>query len=521
VNGSSAKRVLVPLAVVIVLAAVYGLASLGRTATLGAGTQVVPPRSAAAAAVVRACPSLGLAGSPAADVALVAAPATSGQGQAEVSRLGGTSATAVLSSLTKPGQLSVAAVRPAPVPHHPAALRPAATPRSTAATARHTAAASLGTQPVPTVTAQGGVVVQASGSMARGLEVEQITGGVPAARCASPGTDFWFVGPGQHSAARIQLFLANAGSEAADVSVEISTDAGPLEGSTDTGIAVPPRSMVVQSLAPLVRASRVIALHVRTSVGQVVAAVEEATRATGGGGWLPVAQAPATELVLPGLPSAAGTRQLFVAVPGTQDAHLELTAVTAKGSYQPTGGTGLDIPGGSAVEIALPSLSGIPAAVKLSANVPVTASAMLSGGAPGAPGVLTAAAPSLQEQGVVAYNKAGGGTASQLVLSAPGRAVRAQITEIGSTGAAGAPQTVQIRAGHTVVTQLGKAGRTGRRPAFSVLITPLAGSGLLYAGRVLTSGGAGGRVRSILPVASALTLVPLPHVRSGVITMVP
>jgi hypothetical protein len=357
--------------------------------------------------------------------------------------------------------------------------------------------------------------------MARGLEVEQITGGVPAARCASPGTDFWFVGPGQHSAARIQLFVANPGSEAADVSVEISTDAGPLEGSTDTGIAVPPHGMVVQSLAPIVRASRVIALHVRTSVGQVVAAVEEATRATGGGGWLPVAQTPATQLVLPGLPSAAGTRQLFVAVPGAQDAHLELTAVTSKGSYQPTGGTGLDIPGGSAVEIALPSLSGIPAALKLSANVPVTASAMLSGGAPGAPGVLTAAAPSLQEQGVVAYNRAGGGATSQLVLSAPGRAVRAQITEIGAAGAAGAPQTVQIRAGHSVVTQLGKTGRAGRRPAFSVLITPLAGSGLLYAGRVMTTGGAAGRVQSILPVASALTSVPLPPVRSGVITMVP
>lgn len=515
-KGVGGKRVLVPLVVVIALAAVYGLASLGRTATLGAGRQVVPPSRAVATSVVRACPSLGLAGSPATDVALVAAPATAGQGQAEVSRLGGTAAPAVLSSLTRPGQLSVATVRPAATPHHAAA-----SPRPTAATAHHTASASPDGQAVPTIAARGGVVVQASGSMARGLEVEQIAGGVPAARCESPGTDFWFVGPGQHSAARIQLFLANAGSEAADVSVEISTDAGPLEGSTDTGIAVPPHSMVVQSLAPVVRASRVIALHVRTSVGQVVAAVEESTRAAAGGGWLPVAQAPATELVLPGLPSAAGTRQLFVAVPGTQDAHLELTAVTAKGSYQPTGGTGLDIPGGSAVSIALPSLSGIPAALKLTSSVPVTASAMLSGGAPGAPGVLTAAAPSVQEQGVVAYNKAGGGAASQLVLSAPGRAVRAQITEIGPAGVAGAAQTVQISAGHSLVTQLAKGGTAGHTSAFAVLITPLAGSGLLYAGRVITTGGASGRVQSILPVASALTWVPLPRVQNGVITMVP
>jgi succinylarginine dihydrolase len=87
VKGLSANRVLVPLIVVVALAAVYGLATYGRSVTLGAGRQVLPPRSAPATSVMRACPSLGLAGSSAADVALIAAPATPGQGQAEVSRL--------------------------------------------------------------------------------------------------------------------------------------------------------------------------------------------------------------------------------------------------------------------------------------------------------------------------------------------------------------------------------------------------------------------------------------------------
>ena len=142
--------------------------------------------------------------------------------------------------------------------------------------------------------------------MARGLEVEQVaTGSIPSARCESPGTDFWFVGPGQHSLAHIQLFLLNPGSQPADVNVEISTDAGPLQGRADMGIAVAPHSMVVQTLAPAVPQSRAVALHVRTSVGQVVAAVEETTHAGGSGAWLPVAQTPATRLVLPGLP---GTR---------------------------------------------------------------------------------------------------------------------------------------------------------------------------------------------------------------------
>ena len=501
-NSVTAKRILVPLAAVVALGAVYALTAFSRTASPGPGTQVPPPQSAPATAVMRACPSAGMASSATTGVALVAAPATAGQGRAEVSRLGGTASTRPLRLVTNPGQLSLASVRAV------GATRP-------------TASAPSGSQPVKTVAAQGGVVVQASGSMARGLEVEQVaTGSIPSARCESPGTDFWFVGPGQHSLARIQLFLLNAGSQAADANVEISSDAGPLQGGADMGIAVAPHSMVVQSLAPAVHQSRAVALHVRTSVGQVVAAVEEITHAGGGGAWLPAAQPPATHVVLPGLPAAAGTRQLFVAVPGTRDAHLKLTAVTTKGSYPPAGSSGLDIPGGSAAAIVLPSLSGVPAALKLSSDVPVTASAMLSGGAPGAPGVFTAASLPVQEQGVVAYDRAGGGLASQLVLSAPGRAVMARVTEIGVTGRGGT-RVVQIKAGHSTVAPLGKGGGAVHKSAFSVLITPLAGSGQLYAGRVVISSGTGGKVRSLLPVISTLTMVPLPNVQNTFITTAP
>ena len=500
-NSVIAKRILVPLAAVVLLGAVYALTAFGRTTSLGEGKQVTPPRSAAATSVMRACPSAGTASSATAAVALVAAPATAGPGQAEVSRLGGTAGIHSLHRLTNPGQLSLAPVRAV------GAVRPTA---------------SAGSQPVKTVATPGGVVVQASGSMARGLEVEQVaTGGVPSARCESPGTDFWFVGPGQHGLARIQLFLLNPGSQAADANVVISTDAGPLQGGADTGIAVAPHSMVVQTLAPAVHQSRALALHVRTSVGQVVAAVEEITPAGGSGAWLPAAQTPATHVVLPGLPAARGTRQLFVAVPGTRDAHLKLTAVTTKGSYPPAGSTGLDIPGGSAAAIVLPSLSGVPAALKLSSDVPVTASAMLSGGAPGAPGVFTAASLPVEEQGVIAYDRAGSGLASQLVLSAPGRAVTARITEIGTTGSAGTPRVVQIQAGHSVVAQLGKGGGAARKSVFSVMVAPLAGSGQLYAGRVVTGSGTGGKVQSLLPVISTLTVVPLPKVQNTIITTVP
>jgi hypothetical protein len=40
----------------------------------------------------------------------------------------------------------------------------------------------------------------------------------------------------------------------------------------------------------------------------------------------------------------------------------------------------------------------------------------------------------------------------------------------------------------------------------------------VYAGRVITTSGRGGAVESILPVPSALTVVPLPPVRGTLVT---
>jgi hypothetical protein len=67
------------------------------------------------------------------------------------------------------------------------------------------------------------------------------------------------------------------------------------------------------------------------------------------------------------------------------------------------------------------------------------------------------------------------------------------------------------------VDQLGKAA-SRRGATFAVIVTPLAGSGPLYAGRVITGAGRGGALQSILPVPSALTTVPLPAVRGALVS---
>ena len=79
-------------------------------------------------------------------------------------------------------------------------------------------------------------MIEASGAMARGLEAEQTNaGGLATAECQGPGTDFWFVGPGQTSAANIQLYLMNTDAQAADATVSVLTDSGPISAARTPG----------------------------------------------------------------------------------------------------------------------------------------------------------------------------------------------------------------------------------------------------------------------------------------------
>ena len=209
-----------------------------------------------------------------------------------------------------------------------------------------------------------------------------------------------------------------------------------------------------------------------------------------------------------------------MAVPGVQDAKVSLQAVTARGSYEPTGAGGIDIPGGSADDISLPSMGGVAAALKLTSNVPVTAVAMASGGVQGAPGTLTAATPAIQEQGVVADDLNAAGKVSSLVISAPRGAAKVRVVEVAQAGSSASSvhrstQVVAVAAGHSVVLPLTAVPGAPAGSAFSVVITPLAGSGPVYAGRVIAGSGTAGVLQAILPVGSALTSVPLATVRNS------
>ena len=499
-----ANRFVLALLVLLALGGLYGIAGLSHPVAVAQSTAPRLSRATVSSAV-RACPAPGSAGATSGGVAIAAAPAaTAGPGQAAVSRLtptGSATVGAALRTFAVPGKPTVAKVPAAPAVH------------------KSQQSAQNATDAVPTFAGRGGVMVTATASMSQGLEVEQTgSGGLATARCNGPGTDFWFVGPGQESAAHIQLYLMNVDGQQADAQVTALTDSGPLLGNTDAGIVVPPHGMVIQSLGKLLHKSRFVALHVSTTLGRVVAAVRETKSTSEPGGWLPVTQAPAKRLVLPGLPGTAGTRELYVVVPGSGDAQVKLTAVTPKGSYQPTGGSGIDLPGGSAAGVPLPSLSGIPAAVEISSNVPVTAAIMVPGGAAGSPGAITAAAGPVQQQGVLAANPGSAAGSAELVLSAP-RAAASVLVTVATSASAFAGQTgrvVAVAAGHTLSMRVRPPPGTPRTATFAVLITVQPGSGPVYAGRVISTGSG---VQSILPVDSSLIWIPLPVVHDSLTTV--
>jgi len=528
---------LVPAAVVLVaLAAIGGVAQLDHPAA---------PRPAASATVIRQV---------AVTSAARACPPAPGGGSAPVTLLGGRAgATGTSGQGSQGDHIDLTALPPAGQ-----TLRPASPVR-----AQSPGVVSLLTLPAGTATGKkGGPVAQGwsvtgNGSMAQSMEAELADStGMAAVRCGAPGSDLWFVGPGQQNgASKISVSMMNVDSLAASVDVTVITDAGQSQaGNNDTGITVPPHQTVTESLSSVASGSSVVAIEVHTSIGRVVADVSEGpsastttdgttgTTKTGTTGttttgtttdgtasasaltWLPVTAAPSTRLVIPGVPPSGSAAGLFIADPGDSSAKVTVTAITPQQKLRPFGTQSVDLPGQSASYVALSPLGGINAALVITSNVPVVAGVVVPGaaadaatGAAATASTATAATAPISQQAVVAGNISGSGLAASVVLTAPGTAARVRLTEIAPAshggGSVTASQVVPVKAGRTQVAAVTAPKGAKHGSAFAVVITPLAGSGPVYAARVETKEQS--TVVSIIPVASTLTTMSLPPVSNS------
>jgi hypothetical protein len=447
-------------------------------------------------------------------------------------------ATAAKTAQTPTGSVALSAVPAAAVPAKPASTdhssgkKPSATStkpatKSTAQPVQPVTVSVPGTQATvaaPQADSSAGTALAATGQMAEGFEAEQATSsGMGTVSCTHPSSDMWFVGTGSEAgAADVRLYLMNTGDLAASVDLTILTDSG-LQNATGSAITVAPHQFVMQDIASFIHGSQALALHVQTTSGQVAASVWEGGSSGGSGGtWLPEAAAPSTTQVIPGLTVASSAARLFITVPGANDARVTVVAFTAQGRFTQFGNAPADAPAGATTSFPLSSLGASAAGLELISNVPITASVLVPGQGMGS---FTAASAPVTEQGVVAGNPATAGLTVGLVLTAPARAAQANIVVVpsgtGTSAGAGSPQTVTVAAGHTDAVAVPRP--QGSRQPFAIVITPLAGSGPLYATRVVTAGtgGLSASVLSLLPVQSAFTAITLPPTQNSYSAILP
>ncbi len=365
-----------------------------------------------------------------------------------------------------------------------------------------------------------GAAVAATGRMAEGFEAEQSdASGTGLVSCTHPGSDMWFAGTGQSDGAtQTRLYLMNTGNVAASVDVTILTDTGQQNG-LNNAITIAPGQFAAENVTPFVPGSQALALHVQTTVGQVAASVWQGGAA--GGAWLPQAGAPARTLVVPGLTVASSAAKLFVVVPGSTGAQVKVVAYTPAGAVPQFPSAPVDASAGAATPVALNSLGAAAAGLKLTSSVPIVASVLVPGTGMGA---FTTAVPPVTEQGVVAGNPAARGVTVGLLLTAPSAAAQASISMISPDGTVTTLQgggSVTVKAGHTLAVAVPRPA--GGRDSFAIVVTPQAGSGPLYAVRVVTSGtgGMSAPVTSLLPVPSALASIALPPAENSYSAVMP
>jgi hypothetical protein len=513
---------LVPAAAVLVaLGAIGGVAQLGHPATaqhpatLGPAVSPAAIRQVPVTSAARACPPAP--GGGAAPVALLAgASSAAGSSTAGSSTAGQRPTDQVELTALPPVGLPVRADGPLRA-QSPGALALLTLPAAKATGKQATGQQATGQQASQPVQ---GWSVAGGGAMAQGLEAELTQdSGLASIRCAEPGSDLWFLGPGQQNGgSQVQLDLMNVDSTAASVDVSVINDGGQVEAGNDNGITVPAHQTVIESLSSVARGSGVLAIEVHTSIGRVAADVSAGSH--GVTSWLPGTAAPSTRLVIPGVPPSGSTAGLLLADPGPSTAKVTVTAITPQGHISPFGSQSVDLPGQSASYVALSPLGGTTAALQITSNVPVTGAVVVPGSS--GPGVLTAATAPISEQAVVAGNTSGDGMAASVLLSAPDAAALVRLTEIapasrgganGTSTSVTASQVVPVKAGRTLAAPVTAPKGAKHDSAFALVITPLAGSGPVYAARVETQDHS--TVVSIIPAASALTTISLPPVRDS------
>lgn len=372
--------------------------------------------------------------------------------------------------------------------------------------------------------------VRASGPLAAGLELEQVTRGEGGAqrglaglRCEAPTTEAWFVGGSTVVGDSTLLVMANPDDTPALVDVTVWTASGAVDPRPGRGLSIAPRSRVAVPLDELAPDKAMLAMHVVVQRGRVAAALRHVRwdgRTPGGVEWVPQALPPATTVVVPGLPQGPGRRTVEITNPGPDDTVVSLQVTTTQGQFVPTGMEAVPVPAHTTIGQDFGAVTAsTPATVKVvSEGGPVLAGAFVydsQGTSPVKEFAYAGSAAPLRGPALLTDLVINQPTESTLLLTAPAGGATVDVTPVAIVGVGGAvpaPKRVAVAPGRTTVLRLSTflpPGATGR---LAVEVTPTAGSGPVYASRYLREHGSRGPLTTILVLQGAAQQVPLPGV---------
>ncbi len=384
--------------------------------------------------------------------------------------------------------------------------------------------------PVDTAVA---VAATAVGEQAGGLEAEQVSRGVDGrnrglagTRCESTVQDTWFVGGGTKPGVESEVLLVNPYDEEALVDLEVLTEGGPSTAPGLRGIVVPGRQRTVVKLSDLEPDQRALATRVVTRVGRVAPALRDSRSVIDtpyGVDWVPRAGLPASGIDLVGLPGGNGDRLLYIAVPGEDDAVVDVQVTLADSQLVPVDLREIIVRADTIAIIDLEKvLAQRPASLRVtSQGADVLAGAYVENRArfnPIRELAWIGATPPLVGPAVVTDSRVTPAVDTHLVLTAPDGAAQVEVSLLGRAGARQTlppPVLVNIPAGRQVTLRLADRRFVASPPSDErpFLVTPVDGSAPVYAARVILERGLRGPLFTVMALrATAADGVTVPDV---------
>lgn len=364
--------------------------------------------------------------------------------------------------------------------------------------------------------------VTAEGPLAPGVVAEQYMlaqgpdlRGLVTAACTTPAREHWFVGATTEAGERGRLILTNASATPAVVSVSLWDDVGSVEAAGTKDISIPPRSQEVLLLDALASEAEQIGVRVRASQGRITAAVDFRNTAEGepnGISMIPGAAAPATTVVVPGVPGH-GQRSLHILAPGDTDAIVNLRVFGVDGPFSPLDHDVVTVPAGTAISVPIGEAIGdTPAAIALDSDEEITAAVrVVSSDDDERPDIAyTAAAESLPAGPTAAVlSRDTSSLTSRLLLTAVGdMGGRVTVTTLDEDGSVLDEQTEDITAGSTADIELASGDDT----TWAFTVVQPAAPGTIVGVREIAGSDDDGRLLDLMPLIAPELTVQVPEV---------